>query len=933
MALRLNQIVGGLDEFLNEYGKLLGRKASDTLAPLHVPGQTDTVPISIFSAERPPFDPQLHVISAAVAVAAQMGTPAGHHHRRGDGHRQDPDRHVHPPRPRPPERPGRRLPGPGLLPQPPDRQVGQGDRAGHPRRKVTTFDRSQRVGRNGELVDATDADDSWKDVIRYYAEKRDDDRTPAQEVARGARWRKPDGPEFAIIGQNQSKFDPDWRAIAADKELGWHVYRRITFRPKTAHREADRRWVICCPRCGGVIRNGDGDPIKLKELEHEKDYAYCNNLVLQEVPEPDDPKAKPSGRLAHEGLDRRPISKADPITLDYANRKPGTVVRVPIAGFSYERRVPRHRLESGEGDPAWRVDEDGDIWETVKVPKSSRLYRVEFCNEPLWTWTSKPHRWAPARFLKTKCRGLFDTFILDEMHEEKSDSSAQSMAAGKLMAVCDKIIGLTGTLIGGYAHHLLPLLMRMAPDALRPRASAGGRTSGSPSSTAGSRRSSPASPTARSCGPARRPGGRSRCGRRASRTKTDERIAPGIMPQILGDILIGNTIFIGLGDMARNLPPINGNGQGEPIPVDMDPELDVAYGFVAGILEETVKKMMQLGSMKLLGAMLQTTLDYPDKPFGWEPPPGCEGKPAIGFWDNDNDEDEGDERHRPNEWVGVVQPPDLDPMVMRNKERALVDLCLREKAEGRQVWVYLNMTGAKRDIQPRLAAFLQAAGLKVGILRSTSVEPRDREKWIIANGHRYDVVLSHPKLVSTGLDLFDKGGRFNYATLVFYETGYDLNLFRQASRRSWRIGQKKECRLFYLYYRGTMQERALALMGKKLAAAQNLEGKFSTEGLAAMAGDDNAAMALAKSLAEKIEPADRAWKKIGEEPEISVLTLVKAGRFDAIPDLADLDDAQRVEVAEMLTMLAEGETDPAKLENLMRLCIAQVKRGGRRRRR
>ncbi len=117
-----------------------------------------------------------------------------------------------------------------------------------------------------------------------------------------------------------------------------------------------------------MVRNGDGSPIKLKELEHEKDYAYCNNLVLQEVPEPDDPKAKPSGRLADEGLDRRPISKADPITLDYANRKPGTVVRVPIAGFRYERRVPRHRLESGEGDPAWRVDEDGDIWETVKVP-------------------------------------------------------------------------------------------------------------------------------------------------------------------------------------------------------------------------------------------------------------------------------------------------------------------------------------------------------------------------------------------------------------------------------------------------------------------------------------------------------------------------------------------------------------------------------------
>src|SRR5918994_7799249 len=64
-------------------------------------------------------------------------------------------------------------------------------------------------------------------------------------------------------------------------------------------------------------------------------------------------------------------------------------------------------------------------------------------------------------------KGAFDFFLLDEMHEEKSDTSAQSMAAGKLMAISKKIIGLTGTLIGGYADHLLPLLFRLNPRALR----------------------------------------------------------------------------------------------------------------------------------------------------------------------------------------------------------------------------------------------------------------------------------------------------------------------------------------------------------------------------------------------------------------------------------------------------------------------------------
>jgi cytochrome oxidase Cu insertion factor (SCO1/SenC/PrrC family) len=63
----------------------------------------------------------------------------------------------------------------------------------------------------------------------------------------------------------------------------------------------------------------------------------------------------------------------------------------------------------------------------------------------LWSWTGNPRRWAPARFLQAKGHKLFDFFLLDEMHEERSDESAQSMAAGKYMACSPKVIGLTGT--------------------------------------------------------------------------------------------------------------------------------------------------------------------------------------------------------------------------------------------------------------------------------------------------------------------------------------------------------------------------------------------------------------------------------------------------------------------------------------------------------
>lgn len=170
----------------------------------------------------------------------------------------------------------------------------------------------------------------------------------------------------------------------------------------------------------------------------------------------------------------------------------------------------------------------------------------------------------------------------------------------------------------------------------------------------------------------------------------------------------------------------------------------------------------------------------------------------------------------------------------------------------------------KHDVVARLEKLLKDAGFHVGVLRA-SVALARREDWIAEHAPSLDVVISHPRLVETGLDLFDKGSRHNFPTLVFYETGYNLFTLRQAARRSWRIGQRQACRIVYFHYEGTMQERAMALMGKKLTAAQALEGTFSSEGLVALAGEDaNVEIALARSLVERMDEGDvrRMWNKV-----------------------------------------------------------------------
>ena len=132
-----------------------------------------------------------------------------------------------------------------------------------------------------------------------------------------------------------------------------------------------------------------------------------------------------------------------------------------------------------------------------------------------------------------------------------------------------------------------------------------------------------------------------------------------------------------------------------------------------------------------------------------------------------------------------------------------------------------------------------------------------------------------------------------FPTLYFYETGYSLHTLRQASRRSWRIGQRYPVRVKFVTYAGTMQETCLRLMGKKMLVALMMEGRFSGEGLLSLDADDDLMSAMARELVEKAgvgKTADYIWKELDKErgqflPHPPVLP-VKEG----ISSLLDLPD-------------------------------------------
>ena len=113
------------------------------------------------------------------------------------------------------------------------------------------------------------------------------------------------------------------------------------------------------------------------------------------------------------------------------------------------------------------------------------------------------------------------------------------------------------------------------------------------------------------------------------------------------------------------------------------------------------------------------------------------------------------------------------------------------------------------------------------------------------------VFITNPRCVSTGLDFcFVKDGiKYNYPTLIFYQLGYSMFVTWQASRRAYRLNQTKECRNYYLAWSGSVQEAVISLIAEKQAATSAIQGKFSTEGLAAMANGVDERMKLAQAMA------------------------------------------------------------------------------------
>jgi len=442
---------------------------------------------------------------------------------------------------------------------------------------------------------------------------------------------------------------------------------------------------------------------------------------------------------------------------------------------------------------------------------------------------SKLQRMAPLDYIGRYLKGWWNYSIADEVHELNGDT-AQGNGLAVLARAAEKTIAMTGTIMGGYADDIYRVLYRMDG----PRMARDGLAWG----TQGQRAFQETYGTIeeiRKVNPQD-----NRCSR-APKANVTVRRRPGASPLLFGKYLMDSTAFIFLEDIAETLPAY----EEQVVGIQMDKKLSKAYEELEKQIKDALHEYPKSGS-SITSLMLNTLLVYPDHPFGFNPL-----KALV--------RDGNGEMQR----VQVAEPENLDEGILYPKEEWLIDDLRKERREGRRSLVFATYTG-EHDVPFRLEQVLRREGFRVAVMRATV--PTDRREAWIADRLREgaDVVLCHPRLVQTGLDLPA------FPTIYFYETGYSLYTLRQASRRSWRIGQHRNVRVKFVHYLDTLQERCLRLMGKKLMVALAVEGKFTGEGLQD-AGDEDAADILTVLARELVsegrigETADAVWASLARE--------------------------------------------------------------------
>lgn len=311
---------------------------------------------------------------------------------------------------------------------------------------------------------------------------------------------------------------------------------------------------------------------------------------------------------------------------------------------------------------------------------------------------------------------------------------------------------------------------------------------------------------------------------------------PGISPMLFNIILANHMVSRDITDLNIPLPDIKYYKHA----IEMSDELRDNYDSLKGQFISFLKanKGVSIG-----GSYINGLISYPDMPQQKEITTKLNGIETL-----------------------VAKPPymELEDELLP-KEQKLIDTLYKEIGEGRRVLVYATFTGEK-GVSKRLVDVI-SKHFKVAELKGSKVKLENREAWIEEQYKKGTmVIITNPECVATGLNIIQ------YPSIYFYEIPLNTKTLRQAERRSFRPNATHDVRIYYSFYKNSIQEDIILLQSQKKRASLALEGYFSNDMLSIMSGEgsDSIEAMLNKVLEGKIKLKESELDAFGfDEEEVS----------------------------------------------------------------
>jgi Uncharacterised methyltransferase family (DUF6094) len=437
------------------------------------------------------------------------------------------------------------------------------------------------------------------------------------------------------------------------------------------------------------------------------------------------------------------------------------------------------------------------------------------CGEQLYQAVPEPRRFPLSDYIAKYHPNFFELLILDEGQDYKNGDSAQSIAAHRLTSLGIPTILMTGSLMNGYAASLFTNLWYLSRtfreefgrEELQKYLDRYGYRKRIVSEEDLDRE-------------ALTYGSHSD---RVERTGRLTGYAPGVLPLFLFRHLLAISVTLQKADLDIELPACRHiTAQIEPSKELLERYNKLEKALTAQIRKDRFDKEL---AGKLFGALSEL--------------PSYLDRATV---DSGNQDDGSYAIHYP-ESVGQKLVEKVAPFPAKKilpKEQWIIDTVKAELAEGRNCMVFSWHV----SLLPRLARLLEkATGEKVVVFYSDKVPTSKRKEWINANivAKGVRIMVANPVGIQTGLN-----NLVHFSTQVWAENpACNPETFRQVTGRIHRIGQTKECRVYFPTYEGTLQVLMHQLLMTKVAVSTATDGLDSESVLlAAGAGDDALFMGL-----------------------------------------------------------------------------------------